>query len=189
MKPNELSHSGEFQNDFVERQLKCFGLAQYKSLMEQCFPTRIEYDELLKTYEIPTKSQPLVQRERTHYKQFQLSLLLRSVGLNRNDFKLGNTRICFRSLNSQILETILHPDKNDIERVISVYEKKMKMFRRWSTIVSNILESDILNRVAKTNQIVTKTDLISQPNVLHSSNLIRVHLHIVNSEIFHVDNS
>lgn len=141
MKPNNFGQPNEFDNDFVERQLKCFGLAEYKNLMEQGFPNRIEFDQLLDTYSIATNSQEtIVYRVKQQHKKFHLSLLLRSVGLDKNDFKLGNTRVCFRPLKHYILDKVIQPKEDEIAQAKKTYQKKLAVFRRWSKIVEVILK-------------------------------------------------
>lgn len=116
-------------------QLRCCGLAEYKSLMEQGYPIRIEYDQFLDVYGLS----PICHR----FKQLRVEVLLRIMGLKQNEFKLGNTRVCFRPLNSHILANILHPDENETEQVRSAYEKKLNIFRRWSTVVSKLLKNQL----------------------------------------------
>lgn len=128
-----------FDEDFVEMQLRCCGLAAYKSLMEQGYPKRYECDQLLAIYDFS----PLCGR----FKLLHLEVLLRSIGLNQNDYKLGNTRVCFRPLKSEILKKILHPNENEKQVVKAEYQKKLTVFRRWSNLVDAVIES--LSKIAK----------------------------------------
>lgn len=141
MKPNKFTEPNKFDSDFVESQLKCFGLAEYKNLMDQGFPHRFKFDQLLDTYNISISKETLVRSVGQHYKQFHLSLLLRSVGLNRSDFKLGNTRVCLRPLKGHVLDGILRPKADEIARAKKKYEKMLTVFRRWSYFVEVVLES------------------------------------------------
>lgn len=113
-------------------QLKCCGLAAYVRLMEQGYPERLEYKNLLATYGLS----PICQR----FKQVQVEVLLQSIGLGLTDFKVGHTRVCLRALKKPILQKILHPDVDEIFQVKKTYDSKLKIFQRWSTIVSNLLE-------------------------------------------------
>lgn len=114
-------------------QVRCCGLAEYKSLMEQGYPARYECDQLLARYDLS----PICGR----LKCFYLEVLLRSIGINLNDYKLGNTRVCFRPLRSDILGKILHPNENEIALVKVKYQKKLTVFRRWSDLVKAALEN------------------------------------------------
>lgn len=114
-------------------QLKCCGIAAYKSLMEQGYPARYECDQLLATYDLS----PICSR----LKHLCLEVLLRSVGINLNDYKLGNTRVCFRPLKSDMLEKILHPNENEIAIVKAKYQKMLTVFRRWSDLITAALKN------------------------------------------------
>lgn len=114
-------------------QLRCCGIAAYKKLMEQGYPARYECDQLLATYDLSLICGRL--------KYLCLEVLLRSVGMNLNDYKLGNTRVCFRPLKRDILEKILHPKENEIALVKTEYQKKLIVFRRWSNLIKAALKN------------------------------------------------
>lgn len=121
----------QFEEDFVEMQLRCCGLAAYKSLMEQGYPDRFEYKQILAGYNFHR----ICQR----FELSRVEVFLQSAGINRHEYKLGTSRVCFRPLKSQKLEKLLHPTDNDIKEVKQRYEKKLKIFRHWSNIVHKLL--------------------------------------------------
>lgn len=150
MKPNKFAQPNKFDCNFVEKQLKCFGLTEYKSLVDQGFPNRFEFDRLLDTYKISVISQDtLVCRVKLHRKQFHISLLLRSVGLDENDFKLGNTRVCFRPLKSHILDKILCPKDDEISEIKKTHEKKLSVLRLWSYLVEEVLKYPSIGTISQ----------------------------------------
>lgn len=128
-----MLEANKLDEDFVEMQLRCCGLAAYKSLMEQGYPARYECDKLLAGYDLS----PICGR----FKHLRLEVLLRSMGISRNNYKLGNTRVCFRPLKSDTLKKVLHPNQNEIELVKAEYKKKLTVFRRWSDLVEAVLEN------------------------------------------------
>lgn len=136
LRPNKFLEAKTFDEDFVEMQLRSCGLAAYKSLMEQGYPARYECDQLLTVYDLL----PMVGR----FKHLRLEVLLSSIGVNRNDYKLGNTRVCLRPLKSEILNKILHPSKIEIEHVKAEYGKKLAVFRRWSNLVEAVLQNPLI---------------------------------------------
>lgn len=99
-----------FDCDFVQQQLNCFGLTEYKSLIEQGYPHRIKCDELLDQYNISLLE---LKQDETVHKQVYVATLLRLLGLQRNDFKFGNSCVCLRPLNKQILGRILKPSTDE----------------------------------------------------------------------------
>lgn len=139
IKPNKFLEANIFDENFIEMQLKCCGLAAYKSLMEQGYPERYECDQLLAGYNFP----PICDR----FKHLRLEVLLRTIGVNRNDYRLGNTRVCFRPLKSDISKNILRPNGYEIELIKAEYQKKLTVFRRWSSLVEKALEN--LSMIAK----------------------------------------
>lgn len=113
----------------VEVQLKCFGLAKYKSLMEQGFPNRLEFGQLLSMYDIRIIKE----------KHFHIALLLKSMGLDKHDYRIGHTRVCLRPLKPHDLDRILTPSEHDIVQVKNTYEKKLAIYGRWSFLVKAAL--------------------------------------------------
>lgn len=140
MMPNRMRTPVEIENDFVMTQLKCFGLSEYKSLMEQCFPTRIEYRRLLHAFNI--REFPCVRSLRHRLEQFQLEILLRSAGLKSGDFKLG-ARVCFRSLSNNILQKILNPKADEIIKTQESYRRKLNALRNWSVFTESVSNNSV----------------------------------------------
>lgn len=129
VKPNNLAQPGQFDMHSVEVQLKCFGLAKYKSLMEQGFPNRLEFGQLLSMYDIRIIKE----------KHFHIALLLKSMGLDKHDYRIGHTRVCLRPLKPHDLDRILTPSEHDIVQVKNTYEKKLAIYGRWSFLVKAAL--------------------------------------------------
>lgn len=142
LKPNHLAKPQNFDKDFVEKQLKCFGLAEYRDLMEKGFPYRFEFKQLLDAYGIlKTSQEKLVRKIKQRRERFHLSVLLHSVGLDMKHFRLGNTRVCFRPLKANVLDKLLHPKEDEIALVKKTFEKKLVIIRRWSNLVEVVLKN------------------------------------------------
>lgn len=150
MKPNNILNPDAFDENFVETQLKYSSLFEYKTLIEQGFPHRIGYDEFLCAYNISTEDQ--------QQKLFDLGILLRSIGIDKNDVKIGNARICFRPLKIRSIDDILRPTTEFVTRIKGLYDKKLIALRRWTEItrallLSNVVVADV-EKIAKTSQIL-----------------------------------
>lgn len=132
IKPNETFSPSVFNEKFVEMQLKCFSIVEYKTLMEAGFPNRVGIDEFLKIYDmLSPKRDHLVRRLRQQQKVLQLEMLIRSTGLYKNAYRVGSSRVCFRFLKTDLLNQVLQPTKDQVVKVRSIYEKKLNSLQRW----------------------------------------------------------
>lgn len=105
--------------------------------MEQGFPNRVNIDQFLSIYNIqsPKVVHTLEQQQKIH----KIEALIRSIGLSNHDFKLGSSRICFRHLKTDLLNTIIHPTNDKIMAIKTKYEKKLGLLYRWSKMKDEIL--------------------------------------------------
>lgn len=127
-------------------QLKSFSMVEYKELIEQGFPNRIECDTILSKYGILLPEEfekSKVYSEIQNYKLFHLRILMNSIGLNKKDFKLGNSRVCFRPLKGYVLDEVLQPTEAYIIKVKTVYEKKLALLRRWPKMTNALISQNL----------------------------------------------
>lgn len=155
VKSNHFSQPSRFDNSSVENQLKCFGLAEFKELMEQGFPNRFEFEQLLNLYGIKIIKQ----------KVFHIVLLLQSLGLDKNDYRIGHTRVCLRPLKSHILEKISTPNDDDIVEVQEKLDKtRLNIRNRWLNIVNSALENE--NKISSACCVDIKLKVIAENNII-----------------------
>lgn len=108
--------------------------------MDQGFPSRVETNILLSSYGIQPPERVIQVRRLTQQLQvFQAETLVRSIGLGKNDFKIGSTRVCFRLLTTNILNNIIKPTNDYIIQIKAIYEKKLASLRRWSKMYQALL--------------------------------------------------
>lgn len=131
LKPNNNSRKSEFDSIVVLEQLKSACMFEYLTLEKKGFPIRIEYTNLLTKYDISTINLKRNLKDK-------IDILLRSIGLERIGFKIGNTQIFFRSLKSQQLNQILNPTTEEINNVKEIFEKKQAVIGRWRKFMKHI---------------------------------------------------
>lgn len=163
-----------FDENFVEMQLKCFSIVEYKALMEQGYPNRAEIDRFLKMYDIKSLQQEYqVSSLRQQRKVFQLEMLIRSIGLCKDTYRLGSSRICFRLLKTDILHKVLEPDNDQVIKVKTIYEKKINSLRRWKQMKEALslvnVDADTIQQ--KCSIVTQKVDHQKVMNVNEKSNV------------------
>lgn len=119
--------------------------------MQEGFPIQIDNKEFLTTYEQTFSLKSTIN----------LNILLRAIGLSRNDFKLGKTKIFFRPLKS--LGDVLHPSAELISTVMNTYKKKLAVPSKWQKLAKMLLKNNptICNEIKLKN---TTKKMVKQSN-------------------------
>lgn len=118
IKPNKELSQDIFDENFVTLQLKCSGTFEYQQLMQEGFPVQTDISEIIIAYGFSSQTFPLKNNN-------NLNLLLEVIGLNRNDFKIGKTKIFFRPLTN--LDTVLRPSAESVYLVVKIYKTKIEV--------------------------------------------------------------
>lgn len=91
---------------------------EYQQLLQKGFPFNIKYENLISTYSFFDQS---TFEERSK----NLGVLLNCIGIKQKDFKLGLTRIFFRSIKSSLLKMIQQPSTAEILRIKKEFKTKL----------------------------------------------------------------
>lgn len=133
MKPNENQSSDKFDESVISSQLSSSGTFAYQMLMRNGFPDHINITDLHCKFE---QHFHLFEYDSTDQKQFW-SLLIRSSGLIRKDFKFGNSKIFFRAGKLELLNEKL---SNDLSIIIERFKKIGVLRLKWRTAVIAIIK-------------------------------------------------
>lgn len=130
LQPNDHKAAFQWEPAKVVQQLRSCGIVETVRIFKQGYPSRKSFVELHNIYK-PYLPIEIIELDAKTFCQ----LLLRSVGFNANDFKLGLTSVFFRAEKLSLFDQII---KSDAENLRSIAEnlKKWLPWSRLSEIVS-----------------------------------------------------
>lgn len=161
MKPNKEMTKGIFNENIVTLQLKYSSTFEYRKLMQEGFPIQIKKSGIL-AYEYSEQTFPL---ENTS----NLNLLLQVIGLKRNDFKLGRTKVFFRPLAN--LDMILNPSAELVLTFANAYKIKLRAASKWQKIARKVLENNLTSRNNESElKVETTEDMVEVTKQMHQEN-------------------
>lgn len=121
--------SEQFDDHFVSMQLTQSGMFSALQLMKQGYPTRLSFAELKNIFNpyFPNEFQQLQD------KMF-CELLLHSVGMNKADFKLGITKVFFRTEKLAHIDQIIKSHPQTVKYIADDGKKWLAWSRLSKTI-------------------------------------------------------
>lgn len=130
IKPNKVFKNDVFDADYVTLQLKSSSVVEYLKLLQEGYPIQMESKHLLTLYEIFGK------KEMQNSSFELLTILLRSTGLHRIDFKIGKTQVFFRPIRN--LDAVLHPSQDMIRKTKEIFEHKLAIPEMWKRLTKKL---------------------------------------------------
>lgn len=121
-----------FDGNLVLTQLKCSGVTSLLKLMECGYPSRVPFDDLYNMYDVFLPPELM----KLNPKIF-CETMLHSLGLNKEDFKFGITRIFFRPNRFAEFDRILRSDPKDLNAIVDKVKKWLEY--RSATIIQKIV--------------------------------------------------
>lgn len=144
IKPNTQMKPGVFDKPFVVEQLRCSGTVQACEVLRVGLPTRILYAEVVDVYK-PMLPPAIFARFESNEKLFTQAIL-HAYGFPSSAYRLGDTRLFFRTGKIDLLDKLLTPSQASTEKLpaqIVHYVTK----KRWISAVSTIITFNIFKRI------------------------------------------
>lgn len=144
IKPNTQMKAGIFDKPFVVEQLRCSGTVQACEVLRVGLPTRILYAEVVDVYK-PMLPPALFERFESNEKLFTQAILY-AYDFPSSAYRLGDTRLFFRTGKIDLLDKLLTPSQASAEKLpaqIVHYATK----KRWVSAVTTLITCNIFKRI------------------------------------------
>lgn len=144
IKPNTQMKVGHFDRPFVVEQLRCSGTVQACEVLRVGLPTRILYAEVVDVYRnlLPLK---VFCRFESNDKLFTQAILW-AYDFPTNAYRLGDTRLFFRTGKIDLLDKLLTPAASTTEnlgRQLLLYLRK----KHWISVATAIITFNAFKRI------------------------------------------
>uniref|UniRef100_A0A8C1J6W7 Unconventional myosin-VI n=1 Tax=Cyprinus carpio TaxID=7962 RepID=A0A8C1J6W7_CYPCA len=128
VKPNLKMVSHQFEGAQILSQLQCSGMVSVLDLMQGGFPSRAPFHELYNMYKqyMPNKLTRLDPR-------LFCKALFKALGLNKNDYKFGLTRVFFRPGKFAEFDQIMKSDPEHLAELVKRVNKWL-VCSRWKKV-------------------------------------------------------
>ncbi|KAI9914297.1 hypothetical protein PsorP6_008317 [Peronosclerospora sorghi] len=136
IKPNTQMKAGHFERPFVVEQLRCSGTVQACEVLRVGLPTRILYAEVVDVYRNFLPYQ-IFSRFHSNEKLFTQAILW-AYDFPTSAYRLGDTRLFFRTGKIDLLDRLLTPDPTSIDELVQqllLYLRK----KHWIGLISAIV--------------------------------------------------
>ncbi|XP_069688949.1 myosin heavy chain 95F isoform X2 [Periplaneta americana] len=125
IKPNQKMVDHQFEGGSILSQLECSGMTSVMELMQNGFPSRVQFADLYKMYHkfLPPKLASLEPR-------VFCKALLQALGMTENDYRFGVTRVFFRPGKFAEFDSIMKSDPENLASMVAKV-KKWLLTSRW----------------------------------------------------------
>ncbi|PVU89108.1 hypothetical protein BB561_005541 [Smittium simulii] len=115
--PNKEKQAGKIDTPLVIEQLRCNGVLEGIRITRQGFPNRELFTEFRQRYEILAPE--VVPKDRFIDNKQAVQLILESIQINSSDFRLGNTKVFFRT---GVLAEIEERRDTKLSKIIIIFQ-------------------------------------------------------------------
>lgn len=144
IKPNTQMKPGIFDKPFVVEQLRCSGTVQACEVLRVGLPTRILYAEVVDVYK-PMLPAEIFERFESNEKLFTQAIL-HAYDFPTSAYRLGDTRLFFRTGKIDLLDRLLMPSQASAEKLPSqIVQYVIK--KRWISAVTKVITINIFERI------------------------------------------
>eukprot|EP01084_Bolivina_argentea_P272437 463855_1 len=111
--PNMQKSCTIWNEDIVEYQLRCYGIGNVCKLFKHSYPVNVSYDILYNKCHHKFKSHPLMKNMNS---ETLINALLIAFDIEENYYKLGLTKIYFKSYKAHLLDDVLAKSNNSLTK-------------------------------------------------------------------------
>ncbi|CAK4087002.1 unnamed protein product [Aphanomyces euteiches] len=137
IKPNTAMDPAVFDRPSVLNQLRCSGTIQACQVLQVGLPTRVTYDELLATY-TNLLGEDFMEQFQEDGRLFARALCY-ILDFPTDDFRLGDTKLFFKTGKIHLLDTILHVSPTISTKDVGLQLRKYIAKHRWISAVTKVV--------------------------------------------------
>lgn len=157
IKPNTQMKAGIFDKPFVVEQLRCSGTVQACEVLRVGLPTRILYAEVVDVYK-PMLPPEIFARFESNEKLFTQAIL-HAYDFPTSAYRLGDTRLFFRTGKIDLLDKLLTPSQESTEKLPSqIVHYVVK--KRWMSATTTMITFNIFKRIFQDCKYKRKATII-----------------------------